>query len=399
MFDKKEKAVKPLIHWQIPPETPYIQRPELETAIHERMKAEPIYADVTGELSLTVVVGIPGVGKTAALQAVIKPYLQSHHVFWFNAESKKLLLDQYRKLWKTESVQDFYLPNPHASISDKLLANVIKNYISDLSDPALIIFDHAEDWSAIKDFVPVSEKTRVLVSSNKRLSYSQKACIKVEGMKPREAVELVKSKIPTAETIETFVSELEFFPGLILQAISYIQTHKLDLKYYVTLLHKNPIEILDPSTIETLVQLLKNIEPSKKKHALNVLEIISSSDKPTLKAELYEKATMSECRCFEALGILIDHSFASYESVTEARFKRQQFTAYAIVKTLMRSPDILQRIWEEPLKTEEACVFVSAADGLSFFAVDSTNLRPSLTSSSGLPDPVEQKRGDRNVKL
>jgi hypothetical protein len=398
LFEKTEKAAlkeqePSRIHWQLPTATSYIQRPKLESAIVKAMNAE----STPGEDALTVLVGMPGAGKTLAAETVMKDYLPSHHVFWFNAKSKKILLEQYRELLKERAFPDFYgLPNDKVIASDNIVVNLVKNYICSLSNATLIIFDGVDNWSALQALVPFGEKNTVLVTASKRLSYLQSSCIKVEGMQLAEAIELVQAMplpfVENEEDITTLVNDLQCFPGLILQAIKYIQTHLMGIKDYLSVLQKNPIKILDDSVVEPLVALLRDIDPPIKQQALNLLEIIARSDKHILHTDLLEKAKkekgISGDECFIAITPLVDLSLVFYESFYEKEgFVKSRHIAYAIVKTLMRSAEILQRIGYKPLTREEPSMAVAAAASLPFFTTEATT---SVTTENSL-DPEEQK--------
>ncbi|WP_353271589.1 tetratricopeptide repeat protein [Wolbachia endosymbiont (group A) of Rhorus exstirpatorius] len=189
--------------------------------------------------------GLGGIGKTELVKKYVQKYAKGYdeNIVWINAETKSTLSQAFFDL-----AQDNRL-GIHLTDKDKS-AKPIKSIIREIYNffarkKSLFVFDNVDDAQCLKEFLPLGvlrasdERPYILITSRNQQWEDGVGCLRLGGLSPKDAVTFVKNGLEIKDEsqnkdIEDLVTELEFFPLAIQQAISYIQYHQVMNELSVT---------------------------------------------------------------------------------------------------------------------------------------------------------------------
>lgn len=117
----------------------------------------------TDRPSVCTVTGPPGVGKTQLVAAHARTRLsRGDTVFWLNADSDENLVAGMADVAA--------LMRPHARDEDtERAAQHARRWLSNLTEPALLVFDNAREPETVRQWLPQAGSTQVVITSNRRV--------------------------------------------------------------------------------------------------------------------------------------------------------------------------------------------------------------------------------------
>jgi hypothetical protein len=196
-------------------------------------------AKIASELrgaSTVIVTGQGGFGKTqTAVEYAYRNASSYECVWYFNAESKLRLEDDFRKFalrvvgMKTTRTDDFVIVR---SLIDDWLAE---------HGSCLFIFDSAENCPELRDYLPRgNSRADVIVNTRELLQGVIGERLNAEVFSPADAVAFFKKRVNGIDKDEAMElsSELGFLPLALEQAAPYIRKNKYTAGQYLELLRK-----------------------------------------------------------------------------------------------------------------------------------------------------------------
>jgi hypothetical protein len=199
--------------------------------------------------STVIVMGQGGFGKTqTAIEYAYKNASSYECVWYFNAESKLRLEDDFRKFalrvvgMKTAITEDF-----------RIVRSVIDSWLAEHSS-CLFIFDNAEGCPELRDYLPRGHsRGHVLVNTRERLQGVIGERLEAEVFSPADAVAFFENRAAGIDKDEAMKlsNTLGFLPLALEQAASYIRENKYTAGQYLELLSKYGLRVLNTPSLDT----------------------------------------------------------------------------------------------------------------------------------------------------
>lgn len=327
--------------------------------------------------ALLAISGYHGMGKTQ----VIKKYIWQHQVsysliWWFNA--KENLFDSLARLAKKlEKRLNIQLDNPDLIKKRDKIRKAINQFGN-----WLLIFDDAEDYLQIKDFIPTqlttNKKGHVLITSNN--PHWPTPPQELQPWTLTEACQYISTVVKDdSVTIEKLAKELDRLPIAIVQAIAAIKLFPCTITQYLELYQKkrhmlrikektieadpNKIAYITDYNLTTVSAFDMNYEKIQEnilqKYLLFIIAFLAphSIDTALLKQIAQEIFQASETEFEQAIRTFTSYSILNREQQNEAAdpdihpLSDKTYLTYSIHKTL-------QDIIHEKISEEERKVFI-----------------------------------------
>lgn len=207
---------------------------ELED-LHERLQNEGGQVVIS---QVATVTGLGGIGKTELARRYAQEYIEDYggNVIWINSETQQSLRGSFKELAKELNMTTREEIDGNMQERDvKSIAKDVYKYFSDVK--SLFIFDNAEEYKDIKEFLPYSlhhndNKPYILITSrNREWKVGEEGKIEVIPLgefDPEEAEQFVKGFLKIEddsqnESIKALTKELQYFPLALRQAVVYIE--------------------------------------------------------------------------------------------------------------------------------------------------------------------------------
>jgi tetratricopeptide (TPR) repeat protein len=199
--------------------------------------------------STVIVAGQGGFGKTqTAIEYAYKNASSYECVWYFNAESKLRLEDDFRKFalrvvgMKTANTEDFVIVR---SFIDGWLAG---------HTSCLFVFDNAESCPELRDYLPRgNSRAHVIVNTRERLQGVIGERLNAEVFSPADAVAFFENRVAGINEDEAMElsKTLGFLPLALEQAASYIRENQYTTRQYLELLSKYGLRVLNTPSPDT----------------------------------------------------------------------------------------------------------------------------------------------------
>lgn len=150
-----------------------------------------------GGTVVVVSTGLPGVGKSTMVSEWAHRTSLLHEfgaVFWLRADTVDNLCDDLVGLGEK-------LRMPLGMVADRSMtqrAAFVKQQLDRgayVSGVALLVFDNADDYAAVRDFVPTGRDCRVVFTARDRLTYGGHRVLPLEPLAAQESMELLSAII------------------------------------------------------------------------------------------------------------------------------------------------------------------------------------------------------------
>jgi hypothetical protein len=303
--------------WNVPPKNNnFIGRSELLKQIedHFRQKTTPVI--------LIACHGLGGIGKTqVALEFVWQHYKKYNGVFWFNAESRDRLRNDYISLGR-----ELNIVRDDDNINAEELARKVKHWFEEQSRAGwLLVYDNADNYKAIRELLP-TKGGKILITSRHTADWQQEISLGVFTIEEsRDYIQKVLDNLISESDImqtEKLADILGRLPLALAQATAYIKYNKVSISRYLELYEQKRCHLLNskilPSDYKASVYITWDIttkairkESLLAVSLLNICAYLASNDIPNLLFEMFANTAEnnSDLEIFEeALGTLYCYS-------------------------------------------------------------------------------------------
>jgi ankyrin repeat protein len=315
---------------------------------------------------ITSISGLGGIGKSELARKYAYDYKKYYgdNVVWINAETQESLRESFLMLAKNLRIPT--TEEREGKERDRDIKSNVKDVYKYFANVAsLFIFDNAENYKDISEFLPSSfslfpdhkEPYVLITSRNQDWEVGEEGkieLIKLNEFTPQEAIDFIKKSLNIEndlqnEHIENLARELQYFPLALRQAVTYIKEtnkkserrghKKFEISDYLKKYKKDAQELLEFShksdryaktTFLTWKITLENIMKigNNGKEALEILEIMAylSPDNIPIKGffskipikSFFSKLTFGERiigeeRSWSAVELLSDYSMINIE--------------------------------------------------------------------------------------
>jgi ankyrin repeat protein len=352
--------------------------------LHELVKLK---RGLTVISQMATVSGAGGIGKSelARKYAYIRRNDFNNNVAWMKAETQQSLRESFLML-----AEDLKIPTAEereGKERDRDIKSVVKDVYKYFTNVAsLFIFDNAEKYKDIREFLPSSfslfpddEEFYVLITSRNQdweVGEEEKIeVIKLNEFTPQEAVEFIKKSLNIEndlqnEHIEKLARELQYFPLALRQAVTYIKEtnkkserrghKKYEISDYLKKYKKGAQELLEFShesdryakttfltskiTLENIMQIGNN-----GKQALEILEIMAYLAPDTIPIDgFFSKLALGEQiigeeRSWSAVELLNQYSMINVEKGVSNIHRLVQQIIRIELKTQRKEEEILKK--------------------------------------------------------
>jgi len=187
---------------------------------------------------VTVLSGMDGVGKTQLARAFENEvYPRFRHIWWANAEQRVTLDASYAGLAKE-------LQLPESDYADQSrVRDAVRDWLERNSD-WLLIFDNAQNFESLDDYLPAREQGRVLATSHSPRWRDAKIIPVRQFDRPESIAFLRNSGMTDSSASDELADRLGDLPLALEQAIAYLQQTHISPDAYVELLRKQGDEII-----------------------------------------------------------------------------------------------------------------------------------------------------------
>ncbi len=173
---------------------------------------------------ISVLSGLTGSGTSA----IALRYMHLHkskyvYCFYFDVRNRDSLYAQFRQFAGPEGLNLF---DSVSDMSDEAVRCHVKSFIEGLAS-CLVIYDNASTQEALKDFIPVGENIKLILTSN-RNSWQREWLLPVDGLTLEEAQSLAASFFPSGrlseEVLNALINRSDRLPAALLQHLHYYTT-------------------------------------------------------------------------------------------------------------------------------------------------------------------------------
>ncbi|YCK34189.1 tetratricopeptide repeat protein [Actinomadura sp. ATCC 39365] len=242
----------------------------------------------SGAAVISAVTGTPGIGKTllAAAYAWTCQQAQWPLIAWIVAETTDQIIMGLAGLADRLGLRR---PDDDAATA----ARRVRTHLAASTQPGLLVFDNATSVTDVRDWIPTTGATRVVITSRNRAFSHVYPPVEVEVFTPAQAVMFLDERtgLDDAEGAAELADELGFLPLALAQAAALIARRRLDYAIYLELLRSFPLERYltrsdyDPypaGTAETILLSVMQFEASRQDGSLllSVLGVLAPSGVP-----------------------------------------------------------------------------------------------------------------------
>lgn len=209
--------------------------------------------------------GLGGIGKTQlACEYVFKNISKYKIAYFVNAESddviKEALLNlgirlgivkEEKKPRVTQKIGDVIADNSEIIINQTFNSNLVGNFNTTLdwlanSKDWILIYDNAENYESIKNYIPNVVKGEIIVTS-RHSEWGRLSEFAIEELSLDSAIEMLYriTKLEADEHAKELVKSLGFLPLAIEQAGAYIYVQKISYEKYLELFKASRLALLE----------------------------------------------------------------------------------------------------------------------------------------------------------
>ncbi|MCK5661163.1 MAG: tetratricopeptide repeat protein, partial [Methanosarcinales archaeon] len=195
--------------------------------------------------------GLGGIGKTQTAVEYAYKYGDDYNaVLWVKADTNDSIISDYVAI-----AELLNLPEKNEAEQNLVVASV-KRWLGRKANTGwLLIFDNADNPNLIKNYLPLSSKGHILLTSRAQaFDYLGIAKpVELEEMPPDEArqffLKRTEHENSEPEEIDALAQELDYLPLAMEQAGAYINKIKCNFQDYLTSYHQRGLELLNQSKV------------------------------------------------------------------------------------------------------------------------------------------------------
>lgn len=197
--------------------------------------------EAVGDHAVVVVVtGMRGIGKTqlaASYARDLVKFGKTTYVGWIDAETDGTLLEGLHAIAKHFCVAD---PNGDSTVS----ARQLRDHLSNLETPGLLIFDNSTDPDRISEFIPNQSGTKVVITTTNRDFVSLGSPLDLGGYERGESIKFLcdAAKLDDRLGANRIAEVFGDLPLALTQAAATITFQRLNFQEYENLLNSRLAE-------------------------------------------------------------------------------------------------------------------------------------------------------------
>jgi ankyrin repeat protein len=203
--------------------------------LRKKLQNEDERAAISQAVAVT---GLGGMGKTELARRYAKEHIKDYdgNVIWMDSETQESLRGSFKELAKNLNIST--TEEVGRNIQERSVKSIVKDVYDRFGNvKSLFIFDNAEEYENIKEFLPHSlhpdnNKPYILITSrNRKWEVGEEGkieAIPLGEFDPEEAEQFVKGFLEIKEdsqkeSIKALTKELQYFPLALRQAVVYIK--------------------------------------------------------------------------------------------------------------------------------------------------------------------------------
>ena len=340
----------------------------VENFSHREKELDDLHDKLTNSLGSklgVVLCGFPGVGKSETARKFCKEHqktLYKGSVMWINAESRLTLESEFQDIADELGILGIKTSAGNYVETKKLVNSVYRHLtvkIEESTNMILMVFDGADDQSALLEFLPKSADytPRILVTSQCTKWDSKFNCLELDMFNEENALKFftdntMKPQYTDAREIAELLNTISRHPLALQQAVSYIKENSVTVEEYTNLLderHKDMMskgtdQIGNPSvnkTLDTSINRLRKISLD----VSDILDILAFLDgKEICKGFLIMFLNNDQVRLNSALTLLRKYAIVNYEINSKAEYNHQMIRIHSLAQLFLQSNQNVQEV-------------------------------------------------------
>ncbi|MEO0686838.1 MAG: NB-ARC domain-containing protein, partial [Cyanobacteria bacterium J06649_11] len=340
----------------------------VENFCHREKELDDLHEKLTNSLGSklgVVLCGFPGVGKSETARKFCKEHqktLYKGSVMWINAESRLTLESEFQDIADELGILGIKTSAGNYVETKKLVNSVYRHLtvkIEESTNMILMVFDGADDQSALLEFLPKSADytPRILVTSQCTKWDSKFNCLELDMFNEENALKFftdntMKPQYTDAREIAELLNTISRHPLALQQAVSYIKENSVTVEEYTNLLderHKDMMskgtdQIGNPSvnkTLDTSINRLRKISLD----VSDILDILAFLDgKEICKGFLIMFLNNDQVRLNSALTLLRKYAIVNYEINSKAEYNHQMIRIHSLAQLFLQSNQNVQEV-------------------------------------------------------